>query len=302
MGDYDMGDDGMKKKILLLFLVSMLFAGVASAAGLWGTYKGNNIIKITSNGKAVAASDVPAISYNNRTMIPIYMLKELGLNFTWDEKKQTVNVSAPETKKATTASSSNFNLVQISKDLKSNNVKYVEYLTNGEGFNKMSFYYSLTIDELVSIKLNDFSKIIEASANTDAAATYIYDINGYGMWMVTDVIRALIAGKITEDDLVSQIYFLDQNGNEIKSTSNSGNSSAAQNIPDVIESKIEDTFEGFNEGNLYKLDNGQIWEQTDFKYTYTYKFRPAVTIYKDGSTYYMKVDGVDGKAKVKLIK
>ncbi|OMF00251.1 hypothetical protein BK124_11365 [Paenibacillus amylolyticus] len=82
----------MKKKILLVFMVSMLFAGVVSAASIWGTYKGNQIIRITSNGVPLQTPDVPAISFNGRTMIPINLLGQLGVGYTWDSKNQTVDV------------------------------------------------------------------------------------------------------------------------------------------------------------------------------------------------------------------
>jgi len=82
------------KKIVTVVMVSMLFAGAVSAASVWGTYKGNQIIRITSNGVALKTPDVPAISYNGRTMIPISMLGQLGVGYTWDGKNQTVDVTS----------------------------------------------------------------------------------------------------------------------------------------------------------------------------------------------------------------
>ncbi|MBD8838872.1 DUF3298 domain-containing protein [Paenibacillus sp. CFBP 13594] len=70
----------------------------------------------------------------------------------------------------------------------------------------------------------------------------------------------------------------------------------------TIESKIDDDFEGYEEGNLYELANGQIWKQVDYKYSYRYSYRPDVLIYKDGSRYYMKVDGMKDKVQVERIK
>lgn len=84
----------MKKKILLLVLCSMIFAGVVSAASIWGTYKGNQIIRITYNGSPIKVSDSPAISYNGQTMIPVYLLDQVGIKYEWDEKNQTVNIKS----------------------------------------------------------------------------------------------------------------------------------------------------------------------------------------------------------------
>lgn len=83
----------MKKKVLILSLALSVFGvGVVSAASVWGTYKGNNIIRITTNGATVQPKDVPAISYNGRTMIPISMLTGAGVAYTWDQKNQTVDI------------------------------------------------------------------------------------------------------------------------------------------------------------------------------------------------------------------
>lgn len=70
----------------------------------------------------------------------------------------------------------------------------------------------------------------------------------------------------------------------------------------TIVSKIADTFEGFEDKNVYVLDNGQIWQQDDYHYHYAYKYRPDVVIYKDGINYYMIVEDQDDKVKVKRIK
>jgi len=83
----------MKKKVLLATVaLFVLIAGVVSAASIWGTYKGNDIIRLTVNGDPVKVSDVPVISYNNRTMIPIYLLQQAGIGYTWDQKNKTVDI------------------------------------------------------------------------------------------------------------------------------------------------------------------------------------------------------------------
>lgn len=71
---------------------------------------------------------------------------------------------------------------------------------------------------------------------------------------------------------------------------------------DVIESKIESDFDGFDEGNIYELSNGQIWRQIDYKYDYNYDYRPEVIIYKDGTRYYMIVEDMDDAVEVERLK
>lgn len=82
----------MKKKIALIIAASMLFGGAVSAASMWGTYKGNNIIRLTVDQVPVKVSDVPVINYNGRTMIPIYLLQQAGIKYSWDPKNQSVDI------------------------------------------------------------------------------------------------------------------------------------------------------------------------------------------------------------------
>lgn len=71
---------------------------------------------------------------------------------------------------------------------------------------------------------------------------------------------------------------------------------------DVTESQIDDTFEGFEYDNVYKLRNGQIWIQTEHRYHYHYSYMPKVMIFESNSRYYMKVENVDGAVAVERLR
>jgi hypothetical protein len=75
----------------------------------------------------------------------------------------------------------------------------------------------------------------------------------------------------------------------------SGKKEAAKLVttPDVIESQIDGDFEGWEGETIVKLMNGQIWQQSEYHYTYHYSFMPSVLIYKSGGGYKMKVEGID---------
>jgi hypothetical protein len=64
------------------------------------------------------------------------------------------------------------------------------------------------------------------------------------------------------------------------------------NTAAVIETCIDDDFEGWDGETIFKLCNGQIWQQSEYAYTYHYAYRPDVIIYKSGSGYRLKVEGV----------
>lgn len=70
----------------------------------------------------------------------------------------------------------------------------------------------------------------------------------------------------------------------------------------VIESQIEGEFVGWEGETIFKLTNGQIWQQSQFAYRYHYAFRPKVTIVQTNSGYKMTVDGVSGSIFVKRLK
>lgn len=62
-------------------------------------------------------------------------------------------------------------------------------------------------------------------------------------------------------------------------------------VAGAIESKIDGDFNGWEGETIVKLMNGQIWQQTDFHYAYTYKFMPKVTIYQVGGITKLLVEG-----------
>jgi len=70
----------------------------------------------------------------------------------------------------------------------------------------------------------------------------------------------------------------------------------------AIESYIDGDFEGWSGDTVFKLDNGEIWQQASYAYTYHYAYHPKVLIYKDGSRFKMKVDGVSSTIEVKKLK
>ena len=78
---------------------------------------------------------------------------------------------------------------------------------------------------------------------------------------------------------------------------------AAQGLPPVvvagvIESSIDGEFSGFEGEKVFKLLNGQVWQQMDFTFHYHYAYGPRVMIYQANGGTMMKVDGVDKAVRV----
>lgn len=71
--------------------------------------------------------------------------------------------------------------------------------------------------------------------------------------------------------------------------------------PDVIESRIDGEFSGWEGETIFRLRNGQVWQQSSYAYKYHYAYSPGVLIYRSGSVYKMCVNGVDGEITVRRL-
>jgi hypothetical protein len=70
----------------------------------------------------------------------------------------------------------------------------------------------------------------------------------------------------------------------------------------AIESSITGDSEGWDGETIFKLDNGEIWQQAVYDYTYFYEYHPDVTIYQTSEGCRMKVEDEDETVIVKRIK
>ncbi len=71
---------------------------------------------------------------------------------------------------------------------------------------------------------------------------------------------------------------------------------------DVINTYIQDEFEGWEGETVFKFDNGQIWQQSSYAYMYHYAYHPKVMIIKISGSWKMKVEGVDEMIDVMRLK
>jgi len=70
----------------------------------------------------------------------------------------------------------------------------------------------------------------------------------------------------------------------------------------AIESAISGEFNGWDGETIFKLNNGQIWQQAEYDYMYSYSYSPDVTIYSTQSGCRMKVEDEDETILVKRLK
>jgi hypothetical protein len=85
----------MRKVVVSVVVVFLLFGSVVYAAANHGKFEGYNIVKMKSDGKELVVEDTPAINFKGRTMVPIYMLRQLGVEVVWNAEEYSVDVKIP---------------------------------------------------------------------------------------------------------------------------------------------------------------------------------------------------------------
>ena len=72
--------------------------------------------------------------------------------------------------------------------------------------------------------------------------------------------------------------------------------------PAVIETQIDGEFNGWEGETIFKLLNGQIWQQSEYHYHYHYAYMPKVLLYRSGGGYKLKVEGVEKAVGVERLR
>ena len=108
--------------------------------------------------------------------------------------------------------------------------------------------------------------------------------------------------KLTPEELAALNRWLNVYSARVVAAVKAPAATASAASGDVIESNIEGEFQGWEGETIFKLDNGEIWQQASYSYTYHYSYRPKVMIYRSGGTYRMKVEGLEETIPVKRLK
>jgi hypothetical protein len=65
-----------------------------------------------------------------------------------------------------------------------------------------------------------------------------------------------------------------------------------------IRGRLAGAFTGYHGGAVFRLSNGQVWQQRRYKYKYKYKYRPQVRIYSDNGRRLMEFECMDESIEV----
>jgi hypothetical protein len=108
--------------------------------------------------------------------------------------------------------------------------------------------------------------------------------------------------KLSPEELAALNRWLGKYTAAVTSALEQSPSPNAPSTVEAIESHIDGDFEGWEGETIFKLDNGQIWQQAGYAYTYHFAYHPKVIIYRTGGTYRMKVEDVSDTIPVKRLK
>ncbi|REE70682.1 copper amine oxidase-like protein [Paenibacillus taihuensis] len=198
----------MRKKIIGLTVIGVIaLSGVVSAASLWGTYKGNDIIRLTVDGTPVKVSDVPAISYNGRTMLPINLLKNAGITYTWNQSTKTVDIQTKKNQVVTRTVGMNYHDAYLK--LKKYGVTEI-YSSVGESSSGAFDYVSVEYNGVDSSLSDDaFSEILSAISATPAEYVFIGFTDKAYYQVLSEDIREFYAGNITGEEFSKRLSYND---------------------------------------------------------------------------------------------
>lgn len=97
-----------------------------------------------------------------------------------------------------------------------------------------------------------------------------------------------------------QIQLMDLHGRLYLQVVGQSEAVAVREVHGVIESQVNGEFRGWDGKSKYQLINGQMWEQSQYKYEYTYAYRPDALICDPGGGCIMQVAGTS--AHVRLVR
>lgn len=137
---------------------------------------------------------------------------------------------------------------------------------------------------------------IKGSVSGSITKGYLFKTTGGAFYEITERTRQ----RVRERNPDVTIY---KNGNDYKLVIDGFDEPViCRKIKNVIESAIDGEFKGWDGSTIFKLTNGQIWEQSEYAYFYHYAYRPNVTIYESKDGIKMKVEDVDEVISVKQLK
>jgi hypothetical protein len=131
-------------------------------------------------------------------------------------------------------------------------------------------------------------KILEMSSGS------IYKVSGLSLQLVLEIMPdATVLRNGREYKLIIEGFDEPLICEQIKPPRYLASKRGAVDTQGVVESYVDGEFEGWDGDTIVQLVNGQIWEQAAYKYHYSYRYQPKVTIFKTRASWMMLVEGME---------
>jgi len=149
--------------------------------------------------------------------------------------------------------------------------------------------------------VGSISGTIQAGHIFKTSSGSIYEVTGLTLQLVLELSPNVIVLRRGETfKLIVEGFDEELICSQLKTPINKIVNSNTNRALEVVESRIEGDFNGWEGETIFKLDNGQIWQQSSYSYTYAYKYRPKVIIYPSKGRYLMRVEGM--KKNISVVK
>jgi hypothetical protein len=150
----------------------------------------------------------------------------------------------------------------------------------------------------------------QGSSVKDDSRVIASNINGpFFGWNGSTVFK-LANGQVWEQDAPARTYHFAYRPNVGITEAGDGHLMEVDGVGSVpvrrvlafMESYIDGAFNGWDGKTVFRLANGQIWQQSVYAYHYQHAYRPEVLIYLSKDGWKLKVDGVPEMVDVTRIK
>ncbi len=137
---------------------------------------------------------------------------------------------------------------------------------------------------------------IKGSISGTITKGYIFKINSRDYYIVNERIRQRVRTRNPEVKIFSS------RNNYKLIIEDFDEPIICKKIKNVIETRIDGEFEGWEGETIFKMINGQIWQQSSYDYKYHYAYNPEVLIYEFEGSWIMRVEDVDEIIEVTQLK
>lgn len=154
-------------------------------------------------------------------------------------------------------------------------------------------------DIVIEVSDNVYSEDIGIEIRESGYVDYLVysDLDSLSKEMLVCALLPIINLHLDEDDRLEDVPIYKAPNSKYDTWDNN-----SEFVEPVIISQIDGEFEGWEGETIFRLMNGQVWQQSSYDYMYHYAYMPEVEIYETKNGYIMKVEDVEETIDVVRLK